>query len=56
MEKSKVYFINLHTKNNDNLQKKLTRLMKHAGIDTIDFSKKFTAIKRSEERRVGKEC
>ena len=45
MEKSKVYFINLHTKNNDNLQKKLTRLMKHAGIDTIDFSKKFTAIK-----------
>ncbi|MEG2437799.1 MAG: hypothetical protein RSB26_00110, partial [Lachnospiraceae bacterium] len=37
MNKSKVYFTNLHTQNNDNLQQKLTRLMKCAGMETINF-------------------
>lgn len=45
MEKSKVYFTNLRTKMNDSLQQKLARLIKTAGIDTIDFDKKYVAIK-----------
>lgn len=45
MERSKVYFTNLHTKVNDTLQQKLTRLLKKAGMDQIDFQKKYTAIK-----------
>lgn len=45
MEKSKVYFMNLRTKPNLNLLDKLERLVKKAGIQNIDFEKKFTAIK-----------
>ncbi|WP_088224765.1 DUF362 domain-containing protein [Desulfosporosinus sp. FKB] len=45
MEKSKVYFTNLHTTINENLQQKLNRLIKTAGIQQIDFDKKFVAIK-----------
>lgn len=45
MEKSKVYFTDMRTKMNDNLQQKLARLMKKAGIGNIDFDKKYAAIK-----------
>ena len=45
MQKSKVYFTDMHTTLEENLQQKLTRLMKIAGVDKIDFNKKFTAIK-----------
>ena len=45
MEKSKVYFTNMRVKNGDNLQKKLARLMKAAGIGNIDFENKYVAIK-----------
>lgn len=45
MEKSKVYFMNMRTKDGDNLPKKLGRLIKKAGIENIDFQDKFTAIK-----------
>lgn len=45
MEKSKVYFTNLRTKPGNDLMTKMIRLVKAAGIDDIDFSGKFTAIK-----------
>ena len=45
MKPSKVYYTNLRVKNGDNLLKKLERLIRKAGIDTIDFDGKFTAIK-----------
>lgn len=45
MEKSKVYFTDMHTTMKENLQQKLTRLIKTAGISQIDFSKKYAAIK-----------
>lgn len=45
MEKAKVYFTDLRVKNGDNLQKKLERLIKKAGIGQIDFEKHFVAIK-----------
>lgn len=45
MEKSKVYFTDMHATINENLQQKLTRLIKTAGIKQIDFEKKFAAIK-----------
>ncbi|MFA9422372.1 MAG: DUF362 domain-containing protein [Sedimentibacter sp.] len=45
MEKSKVYFTNMHTTSRENLQQKLRRLIKAAGIGEIDFNKKYTAIK-----------
>jgi len=45
MEKAKVYFTNLRTKPGLNLQQKLEKLIKAAGIDSIDFDNKFTAIK-----------
>ena len=45
MEPSKVYFSNLRVHNGDNLQKKLERLIRRAGIETIDFDGKYTAIK-----------
>lgn len=45
MEKSKVYFTNMHATGKENLQQKLTRLIKTVGIDQIDFDKKYTAIK-----------
>lgn len=45
MKKSKVYFTDMHTTSKENLQQKLSRLIKTAGIGQIDFEKKFTAIK-----------
>lgn len=45
MEKAKVYYTDLRTGNNNNLQQKLTRLIKKAGIANIDFEGKYTAIK-----------
>ncbi len=45
MEKSKVYFTNLRAKMGENLLQKLEKLVKAAGIEGIDFNKKFTAIK-----------
>ena len=37
MEKSKVYFANFRATVQENIQQKLARLMKTAGMDTIDF-------------------
>lgn len=45
MSKSKVYFTNMHTTPSENLPQKLERLMRTAGIETIDFHKKYAAIK-----------
>lgn len=45
MEKSKVYFTNLRTTGSMNLLNKLELLVKKAGIESIDFKDKFTAIK-----------
>ncbi len=44
-DKAKVYFTNFRATAEENLQQKLTRLMKKAGIESIDFNGKFTAIK-----------
>ena len=44
MEKSKVYFTDLRTKPGVNLLDKVEKLIKRAGIESIDFDKKFTAI------------
>ena len=43
---SKVYFADLRADVHENLQQKLTRLMKTAGMGDIDFQDKFVAIKR----------
>lgn len=45
MEKAKVYFTDLRAKPGMNLLDKLKKLMKAAGIATIDMDKKFVAIK-----------
>ncbi|WP_055665637.1 DUF362 domain-containing protein [Desnuesiella massiliensis] len=45
MEKSKVYFTNLRTKPGYNLLDKLEKLIKEAGVNSIDFKDKFVAIK-----------
>lgn len=45
MEKAKVYYTNLKTSFNENLPQKLERLIKTAGIEDIDFSNKYVAIK-----------
>lgn len=42
---SAVYFTNLRAKPGDNLLQKLHRLLKKAGMDTIDFENKYVAIK-----------
>ena len=42
---SKVYFGDLRADFHENLQQKLTRLMKTAGMGEIDFDKKYVAIK-----------
>ncbi len=42
---SKVYFADLRADVHENLQQKLTRLMKTAGMGDIDFKGKFVAIK-----------
>lgn len=41
MEKSKVYFTNFRATVQENIQQKLVRLMKTAGMDSIDFDKKI---------------
>lgn len=45
MEKSKVYFTDMHTTMKENLQQKLARLIRTAGIGQIDFEKKYASIK-----------
>lgn len=45
MEKSKVYFTDFHVTMNENLQQKLSRLIRTAGMSQIDFDKKYAAIK-----------
>lgn len=45
MEKSKVYFTDLHTHNSISLPEKLKKLIKKAGIGNIDFKNKYAAIK-----------
>ena len=45
MSKSKVYFTTMHTTSSENLLQKLERLMRIAGIEAIDFHKKYAAIK-----------
>lgn len=45
MEAAKVYFTDFHTTLTENLQQKLTRLLKKAGMGNIDFDKKYAAIK-----------
>lgn len=45
MERSKVYFTDMHATLKENLLQKLARLIKTAGIGSIDFNKKYTAIK-----------
>ena len=45
MEKSKVFFTDLRATPTMNLLQKLERLVKKAGIENIDFTGKYTAIK-----------
>lgn len=45
MEKSKVYYTDMHTDFNNNLLQKLERLVKKAGIEKIDFKDRYAAIK-----------
>ncbi|HCB99864.1 MAG TPA: 4Fe-4S ferredoxin [Ruminococcaceae bacterium] len=45
MGKSKVFFTDMHTTIRENLQGKLERLLRAAGMETIDFQNKFAAIK-----------
>ncbi|MBU5434429.1 DUF362 domain-containing protein [Pseudoflavonifractor sp. MSJ-37] len=45
MEKAKVYFSDLRTKEGNGLLQKLERLIRAAGIGDIDFHKKLVAIK-----------
>ena len=45
MERAKVYFTDFRTGTGTNIQKKLERLMLKAGIETIDFDRKYAAIK-----------
>ena len=45
MEKSKVYFTDLRTRPGLDLMTKMIRLVKAAGIESVDFDGKFTAIK-----------
>ena len=45
MDKSKVFFTNLHTTPSSTLLDKMERLIKRAGIESIDFKDQFVAIK-----------
>ncbi|MEG2857406.1 MAG: DUF362 domain-containing protein, partial [Clostridia bacterium] len=45
MDKSTVYFTDMHTSSDENLPQKLARLITTAGIGEIDFKNKFAAIK-----------
>ena len=44
-EQSKVFFTNLRTKPGNNLLDKLEKLMRKAGVESIDFKEQFVAIK-----------
>ena len=44
-EKAKVYFSDFRALPGTSIQQKLTKLMKKAGIENIDFENKFVAIK-----------
>ena len=45
MSKSKVYFTDMRTTFQENLPQKLRRLIDTAGLGTLDFNKKYVAIK-----------
>jgi uncharacterized protein len=45
MSKSTVYFTDMHVTARENQQQKLERLIKKAGIEEIDFQRKYAAIK-----------
>ena len=45
MEKSKVYYTDMHATGQENLLQKLRRLILTAGMGEIDFDRKYTAIK-----------
>lgn len=45
MEKSKVYYTSFKTSFTENLLQKLDRLVRKAGIETIDFKDRYAAIK-----------
>ena len=45
MEKSKVYFTDFRASSNCNLLQKLEKLVKKAGIETLPFADRYTAIK-----------
>ena len=45
MEKAKVYFTDMRCRPGVNLQQKLEKLMRKAGVEQIDFEDKFAAIK-----------
>ncbi len=45
MEKAKVYFTDFRAKNGMTLPQKLRKLVKAAGIDTMDYKDRYTAIK-----------
>ena len=42
---AKVYFTDMHVKTGDSLLDKFERLITAAGIDQIDFTDKFVAVK-----------
>ena len=45
MHKSKVYFTDMRVHPGTNLQEKLRKLIIKAGVNSVDFNEKFTAIK-----------
>lgn len=45
MEKSEVFFTDMHTRPGYNLLDKLEKVIKRAGIEQIDFNHKFVAVK-----------
>jgi len=45
MSVSKVFFTGMRTRFDESLLIKMRRLIEEAGIDGIDFERKFTAIK-----------
>jgi uncharacterized Fe-S center protein len=45
MGSSEVFFTDMHSTPSLNLLKKLDKLVRAAGIDKIDFSRKMTALK-----------
>ena len=45
MERSKVFFTSFKTTYTENLMQKLDRLIRRAGIETIDFKNRYAAIK-----------